>query len=136
MAELVLYTLFIVLILNLTSIMAPNISYSREELLRLQPDNTNGVGRVPISTYRTLQEFGICSKAPTKRGCRGGRIGYPLISRIIDYSPIKNKFNLSVWNSQSVCNKTDKLCDYVTDHDIDVLCLTETWLRTGSCCNW
>ena len=26
-------------------------------------------------------------------------------------------------------NKTDKLCDYVSDRDIDVLCLTETWLR-------
>ena len=62
-------------------------------------------------------------------GCRGGRVKYRPISRINDYSPIKNKLNLSVWNSQLVCNKTDKLCDYVTDHDIDILCLTETWLR-------
>ena len=129
MAELILYALFIAPILNLTSIMAPNISYSREELLQLQPDNTSGVGRVPISTYRTLQDLGICSSTPTKRGCRGGRVKYPPISRVIDYSPIKNKLNLRVWNSQSVCNKTDKLRDYVTDHDIDILCLTETWLR-------
>ncbi|XP_072021334.1 uncharacterized protein [Amphiura filiformis] len=76
------------------------------------------------------EQLDICSDIPTKRGCRGGKTSiYTPISRIIDNTSVQNKLNLSVWNAQSVCNKTDKLCDYVTDHDIDVLCLTETWLR-------
>ncbi len=28
-----------------------------------------------------------------------------------------------------MCNKTNEICDYVTDHDIDILCLNETWFR-------
>ena len=126
MAELIINALYcLATLLALTGIMASNISYTRDELLQLQPEKTT----VPFPTYTTLREFGICSITPTKRGCRGGRTRFIPISRIIDDSPIKNRLNLSVWNAQSVGNKTDKLCDYVTDYDIDILCLTETWLK-------
>jgi exonuclease III len=37
--------------------------------------------------------------------------------------------NLSVWNAQSVGNKTEVICTYVIEHDIDILCLTETWMH-------
>ena len=33
---------------------------------------------------------------------------------------------------RSVCNKADFIIDYVTDHDIDVLCITETWLQSDN----
>ena len=36
---------------------------------------------------------------------------------------------LCLLNARSVCNKADYFIDYVTDHDIDVLCITETWLQ-------
>ena len=35
---------------------------------------------------------------------------------------------LSLLNARSVCNKADLLVDYVADHDLDILCITETWL--------
>lgn len=124
MAGLKVYALcFTAHILGLTSIMAPNISYSREELLQLQHDKTS----MPIETYR---QMGTSSRSPTKRGCRSGGVRYHNTTTILDNSSIKNKLKLSVWNAQSVGNKTDKLCDYVSDNDIDVLCLTETWLKS------
>ena len=34
---------------------------------------------------------------------------------------------LCLLNARSVCNKIDVLVDYVADHDLDILCITETW---------
>ena len=31
-------------------------------------------------------------------------------------------------NAQSVCNKTAALSDYILEHDLDIVALTETWL--------
>ena len=42
----------------------------------------------------------------------------------------KGYVNISVLNARSVCNKTTAICDYVIEGDIDLLCLTETWLTT------
>ena len=39
---------------------------------------------------------------------------------------------LCLLNARSVCNKADFIIDYVTDHDIDVLCITETWLQSDN----
>ena len=35
---------------------------------------------------------------------------------------------LCVVNTRSVCNKTDIVIDHLIDFDIDIMCLTETWL--------
>ena len=124
--------------------MAPNISYSRLELLGLMPAKC----RIPFSTFQTLKDLEICGVQPTHRGTRGGK------NKTLDHhyeveinsciSPAHNNsgsmenssigvstktFNLSLWNSQSVGNKTTELCEYVTNRDIDVLCLTETWMH-------
>ena len=40
---------------------------------------------------------------------------------------------MSLLNAQSVRNKSCHLRDYVTDNDIDILCLSETWLSDIDC---
>ena len=35
-------------------------------------------------------------------------------------------------NCRSVCNKTDTIKDFVVDNDIDILAITETWLRPSN----
>jgi len=35
-------------------------------------------------------------------------------------------------NCRSVCNKTDVVKDFVVENDVDVLAITETWLRPGA----
>ena len=44
---------------------------------------------------------------------------------------IKNKheLNISLLNAQSVKNKTNDLRDYITDNEVDIFCITETWLK-------
>ena len=42
---------------------------------------------------------------------------------------VNQNLNLSLWNAQSVGNKTNDICEYVITHDIDILCLTETWMK-------
>ncbi len=48
--------------------------------------------------------------------------------------PIKphdsNQLSLHIWNARSVCNKTTQTYDYVLEQDVDVLLLTETWMKS------
>ena len=37
--------------------------------------------------------------------------------------------NVSLMNCQSIGNKTSEIVDYVVDHDVDVVALTEIWLK-------
>lgn len=36
---------------------------------------------------------------------------------------------MCLWNAHSICNKTFLLHDYISEHDIDIMFITETWLR-------
>ncbi|ELU14778.1 hypothetical protein CAPTEDRAFT_210004 [Capitella teleta] len=47
------------------------------------------------------------------------------------HSPMSAALMIVSLNPWSVCNKTTSLSDFIIDHEIDILCLTETWL-TGS----
>ena len=38
---------------------------------------------------------------------------------------------LGIVNALSICNKTDVFTDYVTDVNMDLVAITETWLNTG-----
>jgi len=106
--------------LSQTLAMAPLYSYSKEQLLSLRPDR---IPSLPNTTFRHIKQMGICATPLTRRGCRGGKPRQ--LHQAIDNS---QKLNLSLWNSQSVGNKTHDLCDYVTKHQIHILCLCETWL--------
>ena len=41
------------------------------------------------------------------------------------------RLNVSLLNARSVRNQTNDLRDYVTENNIDIFCLTETWLKTN-----
>ena len=131
------FALWIVSVTLLTQvdldIMPTLIKYSRLELMGLMPVKC----QVPLSTYETLRELNICGVQRTQRGCRGGG-GKCKTNPHTDTSTVLNStksasqnehLNLSVWNAQSVGNKTNDICEYVITHDIDILCLTETWMK-------
>ena len=75
---------------------------------------------------------------PTHRGCRGG---VHILRRIPVKQTGDNTANLlniqqdtnvrpaklCLLNARSVFNKADFLVDYVADHDLDILCITESW---------
>ena len=44
----------------------------------------------------------------------------------------KCKLLLTTWNARSICNKATEICAYTIDNDIDILALTETWLKPNA----
>ena len=40
------------------------------------------------------------------------------------------RLRCAVFNSQSICNKCPQLIEYIIDHDVDVVLLSETWLKS------
>ena len=99
------------------------ISYTPAELRGLNKGTTN----IKISTqylYKISKQWGILKRTTTRRGCRGGikRSNFP--------PEPKKKDNLCIalWNAQSLRNKDHIVTDYITQHDIDIFLVTETWL--------
>ena len=43
---------------------------------------------------------------------------------------LPNKIKCLSWNVQSLCNKTDKVCQFLTDNKIEIACITETWMSS------
>ena len=43
----------------------------------------------------------------------------------------KRLLQVACTNVRSVCNKTSVLAEYVVESNLDILFLTETWLRPG-----
>ena len=43
---------------------------------------------------------------------------------------LPNKIKCLSWNVQSLCNKTDKVCQFLTDNEIEIACITETWMSS------
>ena len=47
------------------------------------------------------------------------------------FAKCNKDLTIGVLNAQSVRNKTEVIKDYITELDLDILFLTETWLRSG-----
>ena len=54
---------------------------------------------------------------------------YANLRHLQRFGNIDSNLNVCLWNAQSLSNKTIRLVEYVLDHDIDIMILTETWLR-------
>ncbi len=129
----------------------PPQAYSRQQLMDLRrhccfPSS---------STITLLKQCGIF-KFRGRRGGRNRRIqrhyaNFPVRSRPLfrravnpdNLVPIKKgpsqastptscQFHFCLLNTRSVKNKIMKVKDFVVDHDIDILAITETWLRPGN----
>ena len=69
-----------------------------------------------------------CTAGVARRRTQVKQTGVNLLS-ITLHSQVRTA-KLCLINSRSVCNKAEFLFDYVTSHDIDIMCITETWLRS------
>ena len=118
--------------------------YSREDLFRLGLRCTDVVPDVTA-----LRKLGISATA-THRGCRGSGYKKPIPTVSIPSQPFVesrgvHKSNLSyikydnapslaagLLNVRSACNKSIAINDYVVDSNIDILSLTETWIKPST----
>lgn len=115
------------------------IRYSRAALLDLDHN-----GYVSSDVWTRLESLGINVKNPTMRETGGGvkrkRKDYSLPSDSCILTTCKKPFfsddrkkncTLCLINTQSASNKADLLTDYIIEHDLDIVCLTETWLSNA-----
>lgn len=127
--------------------------YTRSELLRIQGCQQQVVKPLSSSTWRTLCELSLTTRGPTSRGCRGGAHKQRKIRTIVGNRPTYthepltiSKNNLKclprehsvcvssqpldfcLLNVRSVNRKGDQLVDFITENDLDIVALTETWL--------
>ena len=49
----------------------------------------------------------------------------------IKTKPINNSLKYGVLNARSINNKTEAVVDFILEHQLDVLCVTETWLQVS-----
>ena len=113
--------------------------YSRSDLLEYQ-NSTASNARLPYTIWQNILALGIEKdySQPTRRGVRAGHKVKQKVNAQDDTSPTipdPNKdshLNISLWNAQSIKNKTTTCSDYVIDHSVHALFLTETWLSKDS----
>lgn len=64
------------------------------------------------------------------RGANHANLSIPLL--IPFCNQVCKKSKLCILNSRSVCNKALLLNDFIVANEIDVLCITETWLKSNN----
>lgn len=91
----------------------------------------NDIGKHIVSkdVFNTICSLGISSCKPTRRGKRGGRKHRRRLAHIPSRST-GSDVNLFSLNCQSVKAKSTKgiITDLIVEHQIQIFCLTETWL--------
>ena len=49
--------------------------------------------------------------------------------RKTNLTTLKNRLNYGVLNARSINNKTNAVVDFILEHELDILCITEIWLQ-------
>ena len=114
--------------------------YSREQLFAIKDEHV-GPYVLPNEVLKTFRDLAIHKIARTKRGTRGGRYkprpsqhranSKNLTAVSLDSGEsheADDGVTLGLFNARSVKNKALLLSDFVYDLDLDLVCLTETWL--------
>ena len=124
-------------------------TYSRSDLLQLGNTKT----RLPNLIWRKIAALGISASPPTSRGKRAGRRKQRKIEVITTNRPPRNstpskpverisylrpiptskpiqRTRMALWNARSIRNKTTTTGDFVLQHKVEALFLTETWQKS------
>jgi len=137
---------------RLQTMLTPDQGYTRSELFRLR----NNVARRPKlsgQVFKCIQDLGISRiKRRTTRGGKCVKLKTFKIKTIVSnrcstwyVNSSKNTCDLirictsktieclkllktALLNARSICNKSEDIKDFIVDNDIDILCITETWL--------
>ena len=130
---------------------APILTYSRQQLMDLRrqrcfPSSTAitllkqcGIfkfrrqrGGRYRRTQRHYANFSVCPRPLFHRAVNPGNLVPIKKAPSQAPTPISRFINFCPLNTRSVKNKIIKVKDFVVDHDIDILAMTETWLLPGN----
>ena len=86
--------------------------------------------RLPPPVLRTIRKLGLNRIPRTRRFRRAG-----ICNKKYTYSKVHkirgNNLQFCLLNAQSIRNKTTEMHEYIMEKDIDILAITETWLKSG-----
>jgi exonuclease III len=106
------------------------IRFSRQELMDLNLGLTTLTPQLPLPALRIMRQLGLNRIPQTRRGRRGGKS-----SKKYTYSKVYhhkgNDLKFCLLNAQSIGNKTTEMCEYIKERKIDILAITETWIKSG-----
>ena len=132
-----------------------NYKYNRSELLKLKNSCQSQPQPLSASTWKTLCELQISLRGLTLRGFReaalkqGELIQWLATGQQLLLSPVIKREKLTIiptsstacapsetvnfclYNTRSIRNKGGDLVDFVSDNDLDIIALTETWLTSS-----
>ena len=118
--------------------------FSRIQLLQLGYNvlNQQTPHRISPEAYHICKDLGILHARTTRRGTKGGRHhkahGRPDKSTVTtatgspNISPTNESLHFALLNAHSICKpkKAPIIAEYIRDEDIDIVALTETWLKS------
>jgi hypothetical protein len=113
--------------INMTGSPACHLTYSRTSLLQIGHRIISQESRYRITphSYNNIQQLGICGVHATRRGAKGGK-------KARRQGCLQQTAVLGLVNARSIANKTEAINDHITEHNLDILAVTETWLSHGS----
>ncbi len=130
------------------------LQYTRNELIALR----NSSKWIPHPTYVSLKDLGIFHKRSRRAGKHIRRksnnlttqtlltasdtnrsLSRPNISDVpsrqnsvsSSNSSVGSNINICLWNARSIRNKTITCSEYILEHDVDAMFLTESWLKVN-----
>ena len=95
--------------------------YSPESLRALRTERTDPICH---HLWKTLCQAGVAGHVPTRRGCRA----CVNKQRGKGTETATTKLRCAFFNAQSLRNKVTSITDHITEHDLDIIGLCETWL--------
>ena len=125
------------------------MQYSSEQLHLLKKESSNE--RLPTPVWNVIKSCNLHVSPATHRGVRAGTRKQKFTSaapQLHQATLSNNQFpsdsstrhqckptvkqtnlHLTFWNVRSLCNKATEVGDYITEQNIDLLAITETWLK-------
>ena len=111
-------------------------AYEIQFLRHLQFDRCTGLNN---AAWSAACNAGVALRRPTHCGCRWGvhklrrtqvkQTGVNTANLLyIQLHTNVRPARLCLLNEKSVCNKVDFFVNYVADHELDIVCINETWL--------
>ena len=86
-----------------------------------RPRGTRG-GRKRIRTIKTVEQYRPCKTRRCQQGSNSSNL-------VVLKSSDDTFCNLALLNTQSVVNKIDQMTSFLSDYNLDICCITETWLQ-------
>ena len=69
----------------------------------------------------------VTNRVPSNKLIR--QVNHDNLTQLPHFDKSTDCLNVCLWNTQSVRNKLLYICDYILEHDLDIMIITESWIK-------